>query len=422
MESLNNWKPLMGEEPISHNYRITTPLFFSPMSTAVPPPLPAVLIPALPNDLALNILARVPRQYHPILSAVSKSIRLAISSTQLFTLRSLLNLTETLLYFKVGSLFLDTENWFAIYQKPIVYGRKSLLQFAQLLQPNPIHLVGSAHAVVGPNIYVIGGTTSDDANVVKPSSDVWVLDCRSHTWQRGPSMRTPRFDASTAVVDGKIYVIGGRANNSWVEVFDPVAVGGGRWEDIPGPLDGRIELFTDVEVVDGRICVRVSNQEIRLDPKTTTWEVTGYDLPYGGREECVVNGVFHRCDNRGKIEWYDDRNRVWKELKGGVTEMLPKYVCGTKLVNLKGRLVMMWGEVSYGSSVNGVEKKKKRKKGVVKLWCGEIEVSKNGDCRDLWGELVQKVCLLPEGSWGLAEKNFYESVFLFDGITLCVSL
>lgn len=87
---------------------------------------------------------------------------------------------------------------------------------------------GSAYAAVGSKIYVIGGYlgsgSSDADSKPEPSSYVWVLDCRSHTWERGPSMRMLCFNAQAAAMDGKVYVVGGVPGKSWIEVLDP-AVG-----------------------------------------------------------------------------------------------------------------------------------------------------------------------------------------------------
>ncbi|KAM6586119.1 hypothetical protein CsatB_013121 [Cannabis sativa] len=385
------------------------------MSAVIPPPLPDVIIPSLPNDLALNILARVPRQYHLVLSAVSKSIRLALSSPQLYTTRSILNLTENLLYLKVSSMSLGTENWFAIYRKPIVSADpicNGLLRFARL-PPNPHKLEGSVEAVVGHNIYVIGGNNSNDYNVVIPSSDVWILDCRSHTWEQGPSIGIPRMHASVAVVDEKIYVIGGWTEESWVEVFDPVI---GHWEHIPSPLDGIRAISATVEVVNGIILVKFGEAEFRLNPKTKMWEVSKHNQPYyvNGGTDCKVDGIAYRSrGNRGRIEWYDDRERRWKEVRG-VMEAMPQYVCSTELVNLKERLFFMWGDVSYESSSTD---------GVVKLCGGEIEVSRRneGDGVDLWGE-VHKVTLLPESTFGISEESFELMLFVFfsDSFSVCL--
>jgi hypothetical protein len=53
-------------------------------------------------------------------------------------------------------------------------------------------------------------------------------------WTQGPSLNVARYKCRALVLDGKIYVIGGRdpKNTAPIEVFDPAL---GKWE-IVGPL------------------------------------------------------------------------------------------------------------------------------------------------------------------------------------------
>ncbi|CAF2328131.1 unnamed protein product [Brassica rapa] len=55
---------------------------------------PSLLIPSLPDDVTVDIVARVPRSHYPSLSLVSKSFRKLIASTKLYKRRSQLGITE----------------------------------------------------------------------------------------------------------------------------------------------------------------------------------------------------------------------------------------------------------------------------------------------------------------------------------------
>ncbi|XP_062081289.1 F-box/kelch-repeat protein At4g39560-like [Humulus lupulus] len=382
-------------------------------------PSPEVLIPGLPNELGFDILARVPRQYHPVLLAVSKSFRSAISSPQLFTTRSLLNSTENLLYFKVSFSCVDSDDWFAIHQKSVVSStdnpnRTSFLRFVRI-QPNPSKLTASGYAAVGPNIYAIG-VFARNLGGAKHSSDVWILDYRSHTWQKGPSMLTPRLDVDVATVGNKIYVFGGgMMNKPLVEVFDPLV---GQWEHVPSPHeDGCSECSEFVEVLDVVydififIMDMVTFHGFRLDVETNRWEESEDlvdDQRIGDGVDCVVDGVTYRCSEQWpRLQWFDERNMMWTMVKGVVEG---KNIVSAKCVNLKERLVVMWAEVNEWD---------------VELWCAEIDVFKNkDDDGELWGREVHKFSLLPQVASSLTVNDLRSAnwAFRFYRKSLSVSL
>lgn len=70
-----------------------------------------------------------------------------------------------------------------------------------------------ATAVVDNKIYLIGGTLSENRKKIPPGpvglSTVEVYDTQTNTWQRGVNMPTLRHAAKAAVVNGIIYVFGG---------------------------------------------------------------------------------------------------------------------------------------------------------------------------------------------------------------------
>ncbi|KAK7350842.1 hypothetical protein VNO77_09836 [Canavalia gladiata] len=196
------------------------------------------LIPSLPDDVAVNCLARVPRSHHPKLSLVSKPIRSLLSSPFFFNARSLLHSTQPLLYLSLRSRA-PTLQWFTLHHNLLAP-----------LPPIPSPAIGSAYAVLGPTIYVLGGSIND-----VPSPHVWLLDCRFHRWLPGPSMRVGREFAAAGVVDGKIYVIGGcvadtwARSANWAEVLDPAV---GRWERVASPVEVREKWMHASAVVDDK--------------------------------------------------------------------------------------------------------------------------------------------------------------------------
>lgn len=379
-------------------------------------PLPSeVLIPSLPNDVALNILARLPRQHHAVLSAVSKPIRSAVSSPHFFADRSLLNRTEPVLYLRVRSFRHTHDHWFAVHRNPNpTTNNNNLLQLAPVPRiPVEKQLKGSAYAAVGPKIYVIGGYTDSEEEEPEPSSDVWILDCRSHTWERGPSILTPRFNPEAAEVGGKVYVVGSAAKELCVEVLDPAV---GHWKAIPYPLDKSSCLVTSYMVELMRY--KFHRQELRLRPTMKMSEVLRFEekekssLFYTG---CLMDRPWYDYHPREIFRRSDYGIDEWEELEG-VKEGKPKYFCEPKLLNLEGRLVVLFGEARFGNT-------SELEKGKIGIWCAEIDVTKNGDVdwcgKTHWSE---KVLLLPETTWGIPEESFDHSLFLYGCECLFVPL
>ncbi|MYC77371.1 hypothetical protein F4X10_16530 [Candidatus Poribacteria bacterium] len=64
-------------------------------------------------------------------------------------------------------------------------------------------------AVVDDKIYIIGGSLFENHAGPFGLSTVEVYDTQTNTWQRVADMPTPRTNAKAAVVNGMIYVFGG---------------------------------------------------------------------------------------------------------------------------------------------------------------------------------------------------------------------
>lgn len=86
-------------------------------------------------------------------------------------------------------------------------------------------------AVVDHKIYLIGGSLFENHAGPFGLSTVEVYDTQTNTWQKGADMPTPRTNAKAAVVNGIIYIFGGYSSKdkflqNWkmvdhVEAYDP---------------------------------------------------------------------------------------------------------------------------------------------------------------------------------------------------------
>jgi N-acetylneuraminic acid mutarotase len=134
---------------------------------------------------------------------------------------------------------------------------------------------GMAGGVIGDELYVAGGAASyanpDARDAVPPGYDsVEIYDFAADRWRPGPRMPTARHHAGSAVLDGKLYVAGGRrpgdTSMDVVERLDPAA---GTWERLPPlPLGvGSVAAFT----ADGQMVVVGGSDALQKWVTPATW-------------------------------------------------------------------------------------------------------------------------------------------------------
>ncbi|KAJ9170296.1 hypothetical protein P3X46_018416 [Hevea brasiliensis] len=355
-------------------------------ATSSAPQEQPILIPSLPNDIALNILARLPRSHHPLLSLVSKPFRSVFSSPLFYTTRSLLRCSQPFLYLSIRISTTSSLHWFTLYHNSPNPTKPPY--FLVPVPPTPSPLLGSALVAVGPKIYVIGGCLKD-----VPSSHVWALDCRFHTWESVPNMRISREFAAAGVVDDKIYVIGGcvvdtwARSKNWAEAYDPKTR---TWESVDSAHDNllREKWMHASAVIDNRIYAMADRNGVVYEPRTKKWDSVGSELDLGWRgRACVVDEVLYCYDFLGKIRGFDVGKGFWKELRG-VDKELPRFLAGATMANVGGKLVVVWEKKGSGiGNENGNGDGKGKGKGKeMEIWCAEIEVEKKGD-EELWGKI-----------------------------------
>lgn len=238
--------------------------------------------------------------------------------------------------------------------------------------PNmPTPRIAPKTAVLSNEIYVFGGYDRKGPRGEKRNKKiVEMYDTRTDTWVKKRNMPTLRDSFTTAVVNGKIYVIGGREHNKrfdepmvtgLVEVYDPLT---NRWEkraDMPTKRGS-----TDAVVVDDKIYVlggytwrmvpglaeRFVTRVEEYNPKINKWRKLR-DMPMfkGWFATVAVDNEIYtlggmNLENRlayiGDVDVYNPIIDRWR--KGEPMTLLK----GTMAVVLKGTIYALGGGIGGG--------------------------------------------------------------------------
>ncbi|KAF8086465.1 hypothetical protein N665_0624s0006 [Sinapis alba] len=337
------------------------------------------LIPNLPDELSIQILARLPRICYSSVRLVSRRWRSAVSTSEVYTLRKELGITEEWLYVltkgqedKLLWYALDpvSTRWQRLPPMPvIVYEEESRRSLWNLVSPSfkvgeivrsllgrkdaseQMPFCGCAIGSVDGCLYVLGGLSRS-----KTVSCVWRFDPVVNSWSEVSSMLANRAYSKTGVLDKKLYVVGGvdrgRGGLSplqTAEVYDPIT---DVWSEVPSMPFTKAQVLPNAFLADllkpiatgmtcynGRLCVPQSlyswpffvdvGGEV-YDPETNLWA----EMPSGMGEgwparqagtklSVVVDGELYAFDpsssmENGKIKVYDQKEDTWKVVIGEV--------------------------------------------------------------------------------------------------------
>ncbi|MCX8153551.1 MAG: hypothetical protein N3E52_03850 [Candidatus Bathyarchaeota archaeon] len=177
-------------------------------------------------------------------------------------------------------------------------------------KPMPTARSGFAIAVYKNKIYCIGGTIGDSNNVVSGfTGRNEVYDPATDTWEIKAAMPTPRADLSACVVDGKIYLIGGKAywgtepyyrELNVTEVYDPETDTWTTASAMPIPVFGYAAAVVDAKIYimggarqfqEGLANVTIVSFTQVYDARSDTW-ISRADLPLALSHgaACVTSG------------------------------------------------------------------------------------------------------------------------------------
>ena len=198
--------------------------------------------------------------------------------------------------------------------------------------PNSIYRSLHTSCVVDGNLYLIGGVIPI-GGIMNSTAEMWMYNTTTGEWIPKPSMPTHRLNIDCAVVDGKIYVMGGMQINNGIpnntelltlEVYDITA---GTWSPGPNMNSGRwghqaIAYNGKIYVFGGNLPVYYSSVEV-FDPQANSWTILSTFMPTGRYQfaACLLDTLIYTIDGwfnsangpiYDKVEVYNPVAGVWK--------------------------------------------------------------------------------------------------------------
>lgn len=322
------------------------------------------LIPFLPDEISIQILARVPRIHYLKLKLVSRRWKAAVTSSEVFEVRKELKTTEEWLYIlthaeecKLSWYGLDpiSAQWQRLPSMPDFVSNEeskrmsglrmwnvmgSSIRIADVIRGwlgrrdalDRMPFCGCAIGAVDGCLYVLGGFSRASA-----MKCVWRYDPILNMWQEMSSMTTARAFCKSSLLNGKLYVVGGvnRGRGGLTplqsaEVFDPRT---GVWEQMPNMPFSKAQILPTAFLAE------------MLKPIATGMTT------YKGRL-CVPQSLYSWpffVDVGGEI--YDPETNSWVDMPAGMGEGWPAKQAGTKLsVVVNGELYALDPSTSLDNS------------------------------------------------------------------------
>ncbi|KAG0452987.1 hypothetical protein HPP92_025295 [Vanilla planifolia] len=303
------------------------------------------LIPSLPDEISLLILARVPRVYYLGLKLVSRSWKAAICNAEIYQLRKELGTTEEWLY-----ILTKVEE-----DKLLWHGLDPSSRKWQRLPPIPnfVFEKESKRGLSGFRMWNTTGTRFRIADLI-----------RGWLGRRDTLERVPFCGCAIGTVDGCLYVLGGFSRASAMRCvwrYDPIQ---NIWQEVSSMLTGR--AFCKASLLNGKLYVvggvskgrggltPLQSAEV-YDPKTNVWtEVQSMPfskaqaLPTAFLAELLKPIATGMTSYRGRLfvpqslyswpffvdvggEIYDPETDTWADMPAGMGEGWPARQAGTKL-------------------------------------------------------------------------------------------
>ncbi|KAL5128628.1 F-box/kelch-repeat protein [Glycine soja] len=302
------------------------------------------LIPNIPDELSLQIIARLPRICYYHVRLVSRRWKTTITSLELYKVRKELGTTEEWLYLlvRIGQ---NKLLWHALDPRSRIWQRLPIMprvvdeedsqkvssrlwmwnmvegiRIAEIIRGllgqkdvlDDMPFCGCAFGAVDGCLYILGGFSK--ASTMKC---VWRFDPIQNSWKKVNSMSTGRAYCKTGVLNNMLYVVGGVSQGQAgliplqsAEVFDPFNY---TWSDVPSMPFSRAGVLPTAFLADmlKPIATGLSSYKGRLYVPQSL-----YSWPFF-------------VDVGGEI--YDPETNSWMQMPNGMGEGWPIKQAGTKL-------------------------------------------------------------------------------------------
>ncbi|CAA7020653.1 unnamed protein product [Microthlaspi erraticum] len=332
------------------------------------PPEPSSPISSLPEEIFVDIVARVPRCYYPTLSQVSRRFRSLVASPELYERRSFLGVTEQCIYVAISKDQTSDIHWFTLCRKPSREqpspgATDNRLVHISSLPPMPLQ---GSYVAVGSSIFVMGGYQNWQIQ-----SSVSLIDCRSHTAQPLADMPKAVAGSVTEVIDGKIYVIGGsdtlspmKSPSRSMMVFDTQTE---TWDLRARPDWEQGKKWLSSVAMGGKIYMRSYYNSFVYDLDEDNCERDEVLHSKEWSNSCVVEDVMYYYDFRGKcLRAYDPKQRSWGVVKG-LDGLLPEACKWSTTASYNGGKLALFLQRT-------------------EIWCAEIAVERRQG-GEIWGRV-----------------------------------
>ena len=232
-----------------------------------------------------------------------------------------------------------------------------------------LHHIGVG--VVDGKIYVVGGFTKSFRDR-GPVDSVWQYDPAADRWERRAPLPTPRGALAVAVLDGKIYAMGGERFSAAgsKEKYEPVAdvaaydLKSDKWEVLPPLRQKRDHLVAGaiagrIYAVSGRERPRYDLQTVEeYNPAARAWSERA-PMPSGrSGAAAVLNNRLYVFGGEGnednplgtfnQVEFYDPAKNTWTKL---APMPLPRHALAAVAVG--SRIYLPGGSIVQGGRVPG---------------------------------------------------------------------